>query len=76
MTGVPSLVRRSISFLMSYSFFPTETMTDHRARTLSDLLPMALATGFSEVEPEVEPLKVRWSFNWGHGNLLTEYSEP
>jgi len=35
----------------------SQTMTDHRARTLSDLLPMALATGFSEVEPEVEPLK-------------------
>jgi hypothetical protein len=60
MTGVLSLVRRFISFFLSYSFFPTETMTDHRARTLSDLLPMALATGFSEVEPETEPLKVQW----------------
>jgi hypothetical protein len=58
MTGVPSLVRHSIFFFLSYLFFPTETMTDHRARTLSDLLPMALATGFSEVEPETEPLKV------------------
>jgi hypothetical protein len=51
-------------------------MTDHRARTLSDLLPMALATGFSEVEPEMEPLKVLWFFNSDRVNLLTEYSEP
>lgn len=35
----------------------SQTMTDHRARTLSNLLPIALATGFSEVEPEFEPLK-------------------
>jgi hypothetical protein len=71
-----ALSRTSLYLLfLSYSFFPTETMTDHRARTLSDLLPMALATGFSEVEPEIEPLKVQWFFNSGHVNLLTEYSE-
>ena len=34
-------------------------MTEHRAKTLSTLLPIALATGFSEVEPDFEPLKVR-----------------
>ena len=48
-------------------------MTDHRARTLSDLLPMALATGFSEVEPETEPLKVQWFLNSGYVNLLIGY---
>src|SRR6266404_82763 len=34
-------------------------MTDHRARTLCTLLPVALATGYSEVEPDFEPFKVR-----------------
>jgi len=38
--------------------FLTETMIDHRARTLFTLLPIALATGYSEVEPDLEPLKV------------------
>lgn len=33
-------------------------MTDHRARTLSAILPIALATGYAEVEPNPEPLKV------------------
>lgn len=33
-------------------------MIDHRARTLFALLPIALSTGFSEVEPDLEPLKV------------------
>jgi hypothetical protein len=36
----------------------TETMADHRARTLFASLPIALATGYSEVEPDFEPLKV------------------
>jgi hypothetical protein len=59
MIGAPFLVCSSISFLLSYSFFSTETITDHRARTLSNLLPIALATGFSEVEPDFERLKVQ-----------------
>ena len=36
-----------------------ETMTEHRARSLFNLLPIALTTGYSEVEPEIELLKVR-----------------
>lgn len=36
----------------------TETMAEHRAKSLSALLQIALATGFSEVDPELEPLKV------------------
>jgi hypothetical protein len=71
MTGVPSLVRHSISIHFFYSFFSTETITDHRARTLSDLLPIALATGFSAVEPDFEPLKVQYFFNSSHFNLPT-----
>jgi len=33
-------------------------MAEHRANSLSALLSIALATGFSEIEPEPEPLKV------------------
>jgi hypothetical protein len=33
-------------------------MIEHRARTLFSLLPIALATGYSEIEPDLEPLKV------------------
>ena len=36
----------------------TENMTEHRTSNLSALLPIALATGYSEVEPGIEPLKV------------------
>ena len=34
-------------------------MAAHRANTLLGILPNALETGFSEVFPESEPLKVR-----------------
>ncbi|KAI9453845.1 hypothetical protein BJY52DRAFT_1225384 [Lactarius psammicola] len=37
--------------------FSTETMAEHRAKSLSALLPIALATGYSEIEPDLEPLK-------------------
>lgn len=37
---------------------PIETMAEHRAKSLSALLPITLATGFLETEPELEPLKV------------------
>ena len=33
-------------------------MAEHRAKSLSALLLMALSTGFSEIDPEREPLKV------------------
>jgi hypothetical protein len=36
----------------------SETLAAHRAQRLLALLPNALAFGFSEVEPELEPLKV------------------
>lgn len=35
-------------------------MAEHRARSLSALLPIALATGYSEIEPDLEPLKVSY----------------
>ncbi|KAI0250892.1 hypothetical protein BJV78DRAFT_1361975 [Lactifluus subvellereus] len=35
----------------------SQTMAEHRAGTLSSLLPMALVTGHSEIEPDLEPLK-------------------
>jgi len=33
-------------------------MAEHRVRTLSILLPIALATGYSDTEHDFEPLKV------------------
>jgi hypothetical protein len=37
---------------------PLETVAAHRANSLLAILPNALETGFSEVTPEREPLKV------------------
>ena len=39
-------------------------MAEHRARSLSALLPIALATGYSEIEPDLEPLKVTFRLNY------------
>ena len=36
-----------------------ETMAAHRASSLLAILPVALQTGYSEVLPELEPLKVQ-----------------
>ena len=33
-------------------------MAEHRAKSISALLSIALATGYSEIEPGSEPLKV------------------
>ena len=33
-------------------------MAEHRAKSIAALLSIALATGFAEIEPQVEPLKV------------------
>ena len=33
-------------------------MAEHRAKSLTGILPIALATGFSEIEPDFELLKV------------------
>ncbi len=49
------------NFLSPYLLFLTlhlESTTEHRARTLSVILPIALATGYSELEPDLKPLKV------------------
>ena len=66
MTGEPSLVCRFVSLSTpSRVHSQTETTTEHRAKTLFALLPIALATGYSEVEPDLEPLKV-FSHNTNH----------
>jgi hypothetical protein len=36
----------------------TETMAEHRAKSLSVRLPIALSMGFAEIDPQLEPLKV------------------
>ncbi|KAI9443965.1 hypothetical protein H4582DRAFT_1049491 [Lactarius indigo] len=35
----------------------SHTMAEHRAKSLAALLQIALATGYSEIDPELEPLK-------------------
>ena len=59
MTGEHFLVRfftllSPLDFILSI-----ETMAEHRAKSLSDLLQIALATGFSEIDLQLEPLKVQ-----------------
>ena len=39
--------------------FILETMASHRANYILAILPIALETGYSEVVPELEPLKVQ-----------------
>jgi hypothetical protein len=59
MTGGRCLVCILSPLLSLNSFSRTETMTEHRTKILSALLPIALATGYTEVEHGFEPLKVR-----------------
>ena len=61
MTGVLFPVRRRFGlYLLVHVLLslPTDTMADHRAKSLNALLSIALATGYSEIDPELEPLKV------------------
>lgn len=58
MTGERCLVCILSLFPGLYSFSRIENMAEHRTSNLSALLPIALATGYSEVEPGIEPLKV------------------
>ena len=46
---------------LSVLSLPLETMAAHRANSLLAILPVALETGYSEVVPELEPLKVRFT---------------
>lgn len=66
MTGERCLVCIIFLFPCLYSIFWTETMTEHRTKTLSSLLPIALATGYTEVELGSEPLKVLLLGNLNH----------
>jgi hypothetical protein len=58
MTGERFLVRHFTFTSAICLIFPTETMAENRAKSLSALLSTALATGYSEIEPDLEPLKV------------------
>ena len=41
-------------------------MAEHRAKTLSVVLATALATGYSEIVPDFEPLKVLYLTSLNH----------
>ena len=51
----------SLALVVALSIFIPETMVAHRANSLLAILPVALETGYSEVVPELEPLKVRFT---------------
>lgn len=57
MTGDHFLVSHSI-LLPPELTLPTETMAEHRSKSLTALLPIALATGFSDIDPEHPPFEV------------------
>ena len=56
-----------------YTDLTSENMASHRAQLLLQLLPMALAYGASEIEPQVEPLKVRILSTHRRNVLLWSY---
>ena len=58
MTGEPCHVCYNILVGISFSVSNLETLAAHRASSLLEILPVALQTGYSEVVPELEPLKV------------------
>jgi hypothetical protein len=58
MIGGRLLVCHSVLLFDREFILVTETMAEHRAKSLSALLRTALATGFAETEPQLEPLKV------------------
>jgi hypothetical protein len=50
-------------------------MTEHRAKTLSTLLPIALSTGYSDIEHDFEPLKVLLFNNPSRRKLIYQHLE-
>jgi hypothetical protein len=48
-----------LSSCHSLPTFTSETVAAHRASYLLEILPVALQTGYSEVVPTLEPLKVQ-----------------
>ena len=50
-------------------------MAEHRAKSLSALLSVALSTGYSEIEPDLEPLKVRAGPSRSRTESLSEQAE-
>ena len=50
-------------FSAPHDFHISENMATHRANSLLAILPNALETGYSEIDPEPVPLKVRMQPN-------------
>ena len=59
MTGKPCHVCYNVLVGTPFSVSILETLAAHRASSLLAILPIALHTGYSEVVPELEPLKVQ-----------------
>jgi hypothetical protein len=75
MIGERFLVCHSLVLLNLRFILTTGTMAEHRCKSLGALLTIALATGFSEIEPQLEPLKVPWLIDSRHEfQSLTRFS--
>ena len=61
MTGEPCHVCQNVLTGILSLVSILETMAAHRASSLLAILPVALQTGYSEVLPELEPLKVQYT---------------
>jgi hypothetical protein len=72
MTGGHFLVSYTILLFSVELTLSTETMAEHRSQSLSALLPIALSTGFSEINPDHPPLQVGWCIN----SSCEEISDP
>jgi hypothetical protein len=59
MTGEPRHVCSRFLVVTFSSTSTSETVAAHRASSLLEILPVALQTGYSEVVPALEPLKVQ-----------------
>ena len=59
MTGGPCHVCCHVIVGILLLIYILETMAAHRASSLLAILPVALQTGYSEIIPELEPLKVQ-----------------
>lgn len=59
-------------FLTFFSQVYSENLANHRALQLQRILPIALRHGASEIEPDIEPLKVFLSVTSSHLKLIED----
>ncbi len=58
MTGAHSHVSNLYDETLRAKFLILESLVAHRAQRLLAMMPNALMYGYTEIDPEIEPLKV------------------